>query len=86
MAIASDYPHPIIVNGYQCRNCDDVSDAKRNIDPGQGAFDVKATEDRIGAAFDARTFTLGGNLSNRAPSVPAVSTSSTLGRSIDRFA
>lgn len=33
MAISTDYPRPIIVNGYLCRNCDDVSDAKKNIDP-----------------------------------------------------
>ena len=33
MAIGTDYPRPITVNGYVCRNCDDVADAKRNIDP-----------------------------------------------------
>ena len=33
MAIGTDYPRPITVNGYVCRNCDDVSNAKRNIDP-----------------------------------------------------
>lgn len=33
MAISSDYPRPITVNGYVCRNCDDVSKAKRNVDP-----------------------------------------------------
>lgn len=33
MAIGTDYPRPITVNGYVCRNCDDVSAAKRNIDP-----------------------------------------------------
>lgn len=33
MAIQSDYPRPINVNGYVCRNCDDVSKAKKFIDP-----------------------------------------------------
>ena len=33
MAISTDYPRPITVNGYVCRNCDDVASAKRNIDP-----------------------------------------------------
>ncbi|MBE0579002.1 hypothetical protein [Devosia sp.] len=33
MAIGTDYPRPITVNGYVCRNCDDVANAKRNIDP-----------------------------------------------------
>jgi hypothetical protein len=33
MSISSDYPRPISVNGFVCRNCDDVSDAKKFIDP-----------------------------------------------------
>jgi hypothetical protein len=33
MAISSDYPRPITVNGYVCRNCDDVSKAKKFEDP-----------------------------------------------------
>ena len=33
MAISSDYPRPINVNGYVCRNCDDVSKAKKFEDP-----------------------------------------------------
>lgn len=45
MAISSDYPRPTMVNGYVCRNCDDVSDAKKFIDPskpkiGPGAVDA----------------------------------------------
>jgi hypothetical protein len=35
MAISTDYPRPITVNGYLCRNCDDVSAAKKNIDPAE---------------------------------------------------
>jgi hypothetical protein len=35
MAISTDYPRPITVNGYICRNCDDVSAAKKNIDPAE---------------------------------------------------
>ena len=33
MAISSDYPHPVRVNGFQCRNCTDVDYAKKRIDP-----------------------------------------------------
>jgi len=33
MAISPDYPHPIVVNGFSCRNCTDVDRARRNIDP-----------------------------------------------------
>tara|TARA_R110002124_G_scaffold114535_47_gene269718 strand:- start:15952 stop:16191 length:240 start_codon:yes stop_codon:yes gene_type:complete len=37
MAISTDYPRPITVNGFVCRNCDEVSDAKRFIDPASPA-------------------------------------------------
>ena len=33
MAISSDYPVPITVNGFLCRNCSDVSKAQKNVDP-----------------------------------------------------
>ena len=33
MAISGDYPAPVLVNGYSCRNCTDVDNAKKNIDP-----------------------------------------------------
>lgn len=33
MAINGDYSRPVTVNGFSCRNCQDVSMAKRNIDP-----------------------------------------------------
>ncbi|MCS6758669.1 MAG: hypothetical protein MO852_06250 [Candidatus Devosia euplotis] len=33
MTISTDYPRPITVNGYVCRNCDDVSDVRKFIDP-----------------------------------------------------
>ena len=35
MEITGDYPHPITVNGYSCRNCADVEKAKHNVDPTQ---------------------------------------------------
>lgn len=33
MAISTDYPSPVNVNGFSCRNCTDVDRAKKNIDP-----------------------------------------------------
>ena len=33
MAINGDYSSPIQVNGFNCRNCTDVANAKKNIDP-----------------------------------------------------
>jgi hypothetical protein len=45
MAISADYPTPINVNGYLCRNCADVAYAKNHIDPAHpkdGPFGVEA--------------------------------------------
>lgn len=33
MAISGDYPHPVTVNGFSCKNCTDVDYAKKHIDP-----------------------------------------------------
>lgn len=33
MQIGGDYPRPVMVNGYPCRNCDEVSLARRGVDP-----------------------------------------------------
>lgn len=47
MAISADYPRPISVNGFVCRNCDDVSDARKFIDPAapKGAAAVTSPDD-----------------------------------------
>jgi len=33
MAISGDYSTPVMVNGYACKNCTDVANAKKQIDP-----------------------------------------------------
>ena len=33
MAISGDYSTPVLVNGFQCRNCSEVDRAKRFVDP-----------------------------------------------------
>ena len=49
MAIGStDYPHPVQVNGFLCRNCTDVDYAKKHIDPAHprsGPYDINADTD-----------------------------------------
>ena len=49
MAIGStDYPHPIQVNGFTCRNCTDVDRAKKHIDPAHpqsGPYGIDAATD-----------------------------------------
>jgi hypothetical protein len=33
VAISVNYPAPVYVNGFQCKNCTDVDYAKKHIDP-----------------------------------------------------
>ena len=33
MSVSTDYATPVQVNGYTCRNCTDVDNAKKHIDP-----------------------------------------------------
>ena len=84
MAISSDYPRPITVNGYVCRNCDDVSDAKKFIDPSK----PKASQLEESSNDPQRAVSFGGALSFRnavsdATSPPAVAG---VGQRYDRVA
>lgn len=48
MAVSGDYPKPVTVNGFSCRNCQEVSMAKRFIDPEHplsGPYGVSAGSD-----------------------------------------
>ncbi|MBE7220087.1 MAG: hypothetical protein INR64_16575 [Caulobacteraceae bacterium] len=48
MAVSSNYAQPVQVNGFTCRNCTDVDNAKQHIDPQHpksGPFDVDAATD-----------------------------------------
>jgi len=45
MAISGDYPTPVNVNGFSCKNCTDVDNAKKHIDPAHpkdGPFRINA--------------------------------------------
>ncbi|MBU1305498.1 MAG: hypothetical protein KKF33_08260 [Alphaproteobacteria bacterium] len=73
MAISSDYPRPINVNGYTCRNCDDVSKAKRFIDPTQSPLEASAAANDGKDSTDSAV-SFGGSLVNRStvnPSQPS---------------
>ena len=66
MSISGDYPQPVTVNGFTCRNCTDVDYAKKHIDPAHpksGPYGVNAESD------PTRTpaVTFGGRLSASAP-------------------
>ncbi|MET3664908.1 hypothetical protein [Caulobacter sp. 1776] len=48
MAINGDYPQPVTVNGFSCKNCTDVDYAKKHIDPAHpkdGPYGVNAKDD-----------------------------------------
>lgn len=45
MAISGDYARPVTVNGFSCRNCTEVDEAKKHIDPAHpkdGPYGVNA--------------------------------------------
>lgn len=47
MAINGDYPQPVTVNGFSCKNCTDVDYAKKHIDPANpedGPYGVNAKD------------------------------------------
>ena len=42
-----NYPSPVTVNGYSCKNCTDVDNAKKHIDPAHpkdGPYGVEAKD------------------------------------------
>src|SRR5580704_8893574 len=48
MTIGTNYPIPVQVNGYLCKNCTDVDLAKKNIDPAHprsGPYGIDAKDD-----------------------------------------
>jgi hypothetical protein len=94
MTASVNYPAPVMVNGYPCKNCTDVDRAKAHIDPqhpNAGPYGVNAKADPSLAGKVAATgstgknsVTFGGSLGglSAAPSSGA-SSSSTLGSQID---
>lgn len=64
MQIGGDYPKPVMVNGFACHNCAEVSAAKRGLDPAELSPGATTAPEPFG---DAVSF--GGELAGR--SVPA---------------
>jgi hypothetical protein len=74
-----NYPSPVTVNGYACKNCTDVDYAKKNIDPAHpkdGPFGVNAKTP------DTPAVTFGGVLANASASRAAPPTA-TQGQRLD---
>jgi hypothetical protein len=67
MAIGSDYPTPVTVNGYSCKNCTDVDYAKKHIDPAHpksGPYGINAKDDPTVKNVPPAAVTFGGRLSS----------------------
>lgn len=66
----SNYPQPVTVNGFVCKNCTDVDYAKKHIDPAHpksGPYDVNANTDPT----RTQAVILGGSLNGAATTSPA---------------
>lgn len=67
-----NYPTPVMVNGFLCKNCTDVDYAKKHIDPAHpkdGPYGVNAPGKT--SAVHAATVSFGGALAGRAQSPSA---------------
>ena len=84
MSISGDYPHPVQVNGFTCKNCTDVDYARKHIDPAHpksGPFGINARSDPTNAAAGAfkpadtrdAFITFGGRLAGNAAAGTAAS-------------
>ncbi len=65
MSISGDYPQPVQVNGFMCKNCTDVDYAKKHIDPAHpkaGPYGVNAKDDPTLRAQDQFRFKFDGAL------------------------
>jgi hypothetical protein len=48
MSVSANYATPVMVNGYSCKNCTDVDNAKKHIDPARpqdGPFGIDKKDD-----------------------------------------
>jgi len=64
MPISANYPTPVQVNGFSCKNCTDVELAKKHIDPAHprsGPYGINARTDPTVSKNAVVTF--GGSLS-----------------------
>ena len=80
MAIGTDYPTPVIVNGFQCKNCTDVGYAKKHIDPAHpksGPYGINAKDDPTVKSAPAAAVIFGGNLNTLNDRQAATSASGT---------
>ena len=67
MAISANYQRPVVVNGFPCWNCHQVSEAKKGVNPAtQGPFGVQ-TPSAAGSATAGSAATRGTAASGPSP-------------------
>jgi hypothetical protein len=82
MTIGANYPTPVMVNGFLCKNCTDVDYAKKHIDPAHprsGPYGIDAKNDpSVKQSSSSASVTFGGALSalNSKPATSALQPSS----------
>jgi len=67
MTIGSNYPTPVTVNGFVCKNCTDVDNAKKHIDPAHpksGPYGIDAKDDPTVKNVSSSGIIFGGSLSS----------------------
>lgn len=67
MTIGANYPTPVMMNGFLCKNCTDVDYAKKHIDPNHprsGPYGIDAKDDPTAKqSSNSTSVTFGGALS-----------------------
>jgi hypothetical protein len=85
-----NYPSPVTVNGYACKNCTDVDYAKQHIDPAHpkdGPYRVNAKAQSTVSPRETPAVTFGSALAKVAPSAnPAAAPTAAQGQRLDVFA
>jgi hypothetical protein len=69
-----NYPNPVTVNGYSCKNCTDVDYAKQHIDPAHpkdGPYGVDAKDHAPSTLAPKPAVTFGGALAGATASLAA---------------
>jgi hypothetical protein len=94
MTISGNYPSPVYVNGYQCNNCAEVAEAKKDINPaepkaGPGGVDANTPANQAAQLASGQTpssnrgpaVTFGGSLASNNPILAASGSASGVGAS-----
>jgi hypothetical protein len=73
MAVSTNYPNPVMVNGFLCKNCTDVDYAKKHIDPAHpksGPYGIDAKDDPTVKQSDTTSSTTGTTATQAAKPTP----------------